>query len=359
VVSRELRRHEAVHEILVHTGQHYDSELSSVFFEELDIPVPDHNLEVGSLGHGAQTGRMLEGLEAIMTAEAPDWVVVFGDTNSTLAGALAAAKLHIPVAHVEAGLRSWNRRMPEELNRVLADHLSSELFAPTSVAVENLAREGINGPHVSLVGDVMLDALRFYSEQAEKSSTVLGQLGLAPGFVLATVHRAENTEDPQVLKVVMEALATVPIHLPVILPLHPRTRKLLHEYGLEPKIHGDLRVIDPVSYLDMVMLERHASVIVTDSGGVQKEAYFHRVPCVTLRNETEWTELVDAGWNVLCPPMDPQSVAECIRARVGQVGEDVSLYGAGNAATRIVSRILQVGSSNGVPSAGHVSGERP
>lgn len=294
-VSHALRA-AGLHEVLVHTGQHFDALMSDVFFEELDIPMPAHNLEVNSLGHGAMTGRMLEKLEATILAEKPDMVLIYGDTNSTLAGALAASKLGIPVAHVEAGLRSFNRRMPEEINRVVADHLSDLLFCPTSTAVANLCNEGITkGVHA--VGDVMFDTTVAAVARARSRSQILTRLGLKPkGYAAATIHRAENTDDPDRFSRIIGWLEAAAESLPIIMPVHPRTRKLLDQRGA---ILPNVRLIEPLGYLDMSWLAHNASAIYTDSGGLQKEAYFHRVPCVTLRDETEWVETVEAGWNRL------------------------------------------------------------
>jgi UDP-GlcNAc3NAcA epimerase len=339
-VSRALRARAGVREVLVHTGQHYDDNMSSVFFSEMEIPPPDHNLGVGSASHGAQTGQMLAAIEGILMQERPDCLLVYGDTNSTLAGALAACKLHIPVAHVEAGLRSFNRRMPEEMNRVLADHASDLLFAPTETAVTNLAREGIAGPQVVNVGDVMYDAALFYGERAERGSDVLNRLGVAGApYVLATVHRAENTDDRERLRTILAALAGVAAELPVVLPLHPRTRATLARLGMADLV-GRVLVTDPLGYLDMVMLERHASLVVTDSGGVQKEAFFHGVPCVTLRDETEWVELVELGWNTLAPPLPGLDLAPRILATIGSRGRAAEPYGQGHSAEAIVERLV-------------------
>ncbi|MGD9780907.1 MAG: non-hydrolyzing UDP-N-acetylglucosamine 2-epimerase [Kiritimatiellia bacterium] len=292
-VSRALRK--SFHEVLVHTGQHYDGNMSQVFFDELDIPRPDYDLGIGSGGHGAQTGAMLAAIEEILLKEKPDRVLVYGDTNSTLAGALAAVKLHIPVAHVEAGLRSFNRRMPEEINRVLTDHVADLLFCPSETAVAHLAAEGIcKGVH--RVGDVMFEALMHAASAAKRTSDALARWSLVPGaYALATIHRAENTDDPDRLARVVEALGEVSRRLPVVFPVHPRTRGKLRSLP----VPGDLRLVEPQGYLDMVRLESEAAVVLTDSGGVQKEAYWLRVPCVTLREETEWVETVQQGWNVL------------------------------------------------------------
>lgn len=328
-VSRVLRRtHE---EILVHTGQHYDDNMSEVFFRELSIPEPDINLGVGSGSHGAQTGAMLAGLEKVVMDARPDWVLVYGDTNSTVAGALAAAKLHVRVAHVEAGLRSFDRRMPEEVNRVLADHVSDLLLCPTRVAVGNLAHEGIaRGVH--LVGDVMYDAFLFNVGAARTQSRILEKYGLQRGgFALVTVHRAENTDDAERLRAIVEGLERS--GLDVVIPLHPRTRSRLSE-SLPPRI----RVIEPVGYIDMLALEDAAEVIATDSGGVQKEAYFLGRPCVTLRDSTEWTETVAAGWNVLVGA-DVKKIAEAMRT-FRPNGKRPDLFGDGHAAEKIAGLIV-------------------
>jgi UDP-GlcNAc3NAcA epimerase len=336
-VSRIIRAEHAgvIDEILVHTGQHYDENMSKVFFEELDIPEPRYNLEISGGSHGVMTGRMLEAVEKVLLKECPDYLLVYGDTNSTLAGALAAAKLHIPVAHVEAGLRSFNMRMPEELNRILTDRLSNLLFCPTTSAVENLSVEGMNrGVHN--VGDVMYDVALFYRDRARQQSAILHRLGLQPGsFALATCHRAENTDDPRRLNSILSALAEIAGQLPVILPLHPRTHKLVRHYGLSHWL-SDLVVTEPLPFLDMVALEQAAQVILTDSGGVQKEAFFYRVPCITLRDETEWVETIELGWNRLTGP----SKKEIMEAYFGlqlPSGESAQPYGGGDAAKRIVS----------------------
>jgi UDP-GlcNAc3NAcA epimerase len=350
VVSRALRLIPTVEEVLIHTGQHYDDNMSAVFFEELEIPRPEHHLSVGSSSHGAQTGRMLQEIEKVLLETKPDWVLVFGDTNSTLAGALAAAKLHIPVAHVEAGLRCFNRRMPEEINRVLTDHASDLLFAPTEAALENLRREGISGDGVRLVGDVMYDAALYYGAKAEQRSAILSRLGLeAKGYVLASVHRAENTDDAAKLRSIVEGLLTVGQALPVVLPLHPRTRAALaREAKLEEASRG-ITLIDPVGYLDMVMLESKAALIATDSGGIQKEAFFHGVPCVTLREETEWVELVDLGWNVCAAPRSRSVVYECILRQLSIPATSRSLpgmpYGKGDAGLLIANQLAETGRS--------------
>ena len=333
-LSHELRQHHE--EVLVHTGQHYDSGMSDIFFKELALPVPDYHLGVGSGPHGAQTGAMLAAIEGVLQKEAPDAVIVYGDTNSTLAGALAAAKLHLPVAHVEAGLRSFNRRMPEEINRVLVDHLSTWLFAPSEVSREQLAREGIReGVHV--VGDIMADAVRLHGERAAQSRT-LERLGLRPGaFYLATVHRAENTDEPDALRSILRALGA--LDKPVVLPIHPRTEKRAAE--LEITVGANVRVLPPQGYLAMLALERGAACILTDSGGMQKEAYYLEVPCVTLRNETEWVETVATGWNTLTGT-EPERILAAVARRSDGGASHPELYGDGMTARRI-AEILSAG----------------
>lgn len=334
-VSRSFAKN-GVHEVLVHTGQHYDADMSDVFFEQMEIPRPAYHLGVGGGRHGAMTGRQLEKIEDVLLAEQPDWLLVYGDTNSTLAGALAAAKLHIPVAHVEAGLRSFNRRMPEEINRVLTDHVSTLLFAPTDAAIGNLAREGITGDRVRRVGDVMFDATLFYKPKARKPDW-FDDLGIdGAGFVLCTIHRAENTDDAARLKGIMEGLAA--FGKPVVLPLHPRTRGALEASGIP--VPANVRIVPPVGYLEMTWLEMQCNAIATDSGGVQKEAYFHGKPCVTMRDETEWVELVDAGANILvgCDPGKIQAaLADSGAAPFGE-----GLYGDGQAAWQIVNALLSM-----------------
>lgn len=336
-MSRALRSSSGVRELLVHTGQHYDDNLSQVFFDELDIPRPDFHLGAGSGSHGQQTARMLAGIEEVLLAERPDWVLVYGDTNSTLAGALAAVKLHVPVAHVEAGLRSFNRKMPEEINRVLTDHAADLLLAPTVSAVELLEREGIESERVKLVGDVMYDVARTFGERATRNSRVLERFSLSPqGYILATVHRPDNTDDPARLTAIVRGLDGVAKHLPVVMPLHPRTRKAIE--ALKLKDSSQVRWIDPVGYLDMAMLEQNAALVATDSGGVQKEAYFYGVPCLTLRGETEWIELVERGGQQLHVPVDAHSLATTMRQMLTTAPcptPDIDLFGDGHAAEKI------------------------
>jgi UDP-N-acetylglucosamine 2-epimerase len=334
-LSRLIRR--GHQEVLVHTGQHYDYGLSDVFFDELGIPTPDYNLGVGSGSHGAQTGAMLASIESVLQQEQPDVVVVYGDTNSTLAGALAAVKLLIPLAHVEAGLRSFNRAMPEEINRIVADHVANLLFAPSQVAADQLRQEGVErGVHV--VGDIMIDALHLYRERADARPNPLERLGIRPRcYYLATLHRAENTDRPANLAGILEALAR--LDAPVILPLHPRTAQRIEDSGLQPSAH--IRVVEPQGYLDMLRLQESAACILTDSGGVQKEAYYLRVPCVTLRNETEWVETVQTGWNVLAGA-DPERIVSAVANRPGTDLPHPDLYGDGRAAERIVGLLSTI-----------------
>lgn len=337
-VSRALAMHEDVEEIVVHTGQHFDENMSDVFFRELRIPEPDHNLGISGGTHGEMTGRMLAAIEQVLLAHRPNMLLIYGDTNSTLAGALAAAKLHVPVAHVEAGLRSFNRQMPEEINRIVADHVSSILFTPTDTATANLEAEGIEANNIHQVGDVMFDGALFYAAEAERSSTILSDLGLARGeYVLATIHRQENTDVSERLSAIIDGLNEIANDTRVIVPLHPRTRQLL-DGATGKSALTSVEIIEPVGYLDMVMLERGAAVIATDSGGVQKEAYFHRVPCVTLRDETEWVELVEMGWNRLASP-GSADIAAAIRDARDQRGAAGHPYGDGHAAESI-ARIL-------------------
>ena len=331
-----------IDEKIVHTGQHYDENMSKSFFDELKIPRPHANLEVGSGSHGKQTAAMLERIEQVLLDEKPDCVLIFGDTNSTLAGALAAVKLHIPIGHVEAGLRSFNRRMPEEINRILSDAVSDLLFCPTATAVANLANEGVT-QGVHQVGDVMYDSVLFNAKLAEQSSDVMGRVGHEPGnFYLATVHRAENTDDKSRLAGILDAFAQ--IETPIILPLHPRTRKTLGA-ALEQIAHS-VQVIDPVPYLDMIVLEKNARMILTDSGGVQKEAYWFDTPCVTLRDETEWVELVQAGCNRIVGAETKKilrAVGDFESAGV-QLPADrpKDLYGDGHCAGTIVQMIAEM-----------------
>lgn len=337
-VSRALASDAGFEEVLVHTGQHFDPAMSAVFFEELAVPPPRYNLGIHSLSHGAMTGRMLEGLEAVIVGERPAAVLVYGDTNSTLAGALAARKLHVAVAHVEAGLRSGNLRMPEEVNRALTDRVSDLLCCPTRRAVENLHAEGFASLpcRVVLTGDVMHDTALHYARLSDARSAVLDRLALrGRDYALATLHRAENTDDPARLAAITRALGEVARELPVVLPLHPRTAAVLGGRAL-----GDgVRAIDPLGYLDMVALVRGARVVLTDSGGLQKEAFFFGRPCVTLRDETEWVELIDGGYNRLAGADSDRIVGAFREARESAPDWSVDLYGGGRAAPRVVAAL--------------------
>ena len=356
-------------EVIIHTGQHYDYGMSEVFFRELEIPEPAYNLEVGSGSQGAQTGLMLARIEEVLLKEQPDRVLVYGDTNSTLAGALAAAKLHIPVGHVEAGLRSFNRRMPEEINRVVTDHLANLLFCPSRTAVDNLIKEGftnildqnefiipnpgvpnplppnpvVSNPVVINVGDVMGDALKFALSTHLENNDLLSRLGIKEkAYLLATVHRPENTDDPDRLGNIMVALSELAEREAVVLPLHPRTRKILDDnFSLRLTLHPSLKIIAPVGYFDVIALEKSARLLLTDSGGMQKEAYWLKVPCITLRDETEWVETLEAGWNILVGA-DPEKIKEA--AQTFQPPADhPPLFGDGNAAAKIVNILLSGG----------------
>lgn len=343
VVSAQIARHSMIDEIVIHTGQHFDTNMSAVFFSELGMADPKYHLGIHGGHHGAMTARMLEGIEQILLDEKPDAVLVYGDTNSTLAGALAAVKLHIPVAHVEAGLRSFNMRMPEEINRILTDRVSSWLFAPTAAAVEHLRREGCNPEDILEVGDVMYDAALHHGDRAAglKKDGVAGQELPSGGYVLVTAHRAENTDDPECLRTIADAVIRVADEMPVLWPLHPRTRGALERAGLLARVRERVKLVEPLGYLDMVLAERNAAVVATDSGGVQKEAFFHGVPCVTLREETEWVELVEAGWNRLVPPDDAGQVADAVLAARGSRGTPVQPYGDGHAAEKIVASLAR------------------
>jgi UDP-GlcNAc3NAcA epimerase len=331
---REKYRHE-FSEFLVHTGQHYDDNMSEVFFRQMRIPEPDANLSVGSGSHGRQTGAMLAAIEEVLIERRPERVLVYGDTNTTLAGALAAAKLHIPVAHVEAGLRSYQRAMPEEINRVVADHLSSYLFCPTQTAIDNLAAEGIRAG-VYLAGDVMFDASLFYRGMIEQEG-LENQLpkDLPEDFYLLTLHRAENTDDPARLRLIVEALNELNGHLGVF-PIHPRTRKALAAQGLTMAPH--IRAIEPVGYLEMLALETRCRFVVTDSGGVQKEAFFFGKPCITLRERTEWVETVQSGWNTLAGA-DPVRIRRAFQ-NLRAPAKRPAFYGDGDAGSKILSTLV-------------------
>ncbi len=326
-----------VREVMVHTGQHYDEKMSRVFFDELEIPEPKYNLGIAAGTHGEMTGRMLGAIEKVLLEEKPDWLLVYGDTNSTIAGALAAAKVHVPIAHVEAGLRSFNMRMPEEVNRIVTDRISKLLFCPTDTAVENLKREGMED-HVFNVGDVMYDQALFFGDKAQHSD-VLDTHKLALGnFILVTCHRAENTDDLFRLTEIVSALEELARQIRVVFPLHPRTRKLLDRYGLSERLRSVL-VTEPLPFLDMVALERSAKVILTDSGGVQKEAFFYNVPCVTMRDETEWVETVELGWNTITGA-SRERIVNAVWDNTPARHQSATPYGDGAASKKIVSEII-------------------
>ena len=331
-VSRALRS-AGLKEVIVHTGQHFDYNMSQVFFDDMEIPKPDYNLEIHSLSHGAMTGRMLEAIEKVLVTEKPKVVLVYGDTNSTLAGALAAQKLGIPVAHVEAGLRSFNMAMPEETNRILTDRISTYLFCPTQVAVNNLKAEGFDnfGCNIHIVGDVMLDAALYYGERSAQKSKIVRALNLDPNFVLATMHRQENTDSPENLKGIIDALNTIHDERQVVVPLHPRAKKIIEGSGLKV----NFTTVPPVGYFDMIELLKHCALVITDSGGLQKEAFFFKKGCVTLRAETEWTELVEGGFNILAGANPSQILTSYNQIMNKSQNFSVNLYGMGDASSRI------------------------
>jgi UDP-GlcNAc3NAcA epimerase len=329
-----------IEEIIVHTGQHYDDNMSKVFFDELDIPIPKYNLSVQADLHGSMTGRMLEQIEKLLIEEKPNGVLIYGDTNSTLAGALAASKIHIPVFHVEAGLRSFNMNMPEEINRILSDRVSSLLFCPTDTAVKNLQRENVE-KGVLNIGDVMFDIALFYRDRAEKQCTIIKKMGLTKKkYVLATCHRAENTDSKERLREILIGLSTISKKYTVILPLHPRTKKLIASYNLTEYLDG-IKLLEPVSYLDMVALEQGASAVVTDSGGVQKEAFFYNVPCITMRDETEWEETISLGWNKLVGA-NSKRIIEAFNESQEKLPKPAKInpYGDGNASIKIANELV-------------------
>ncbi len=334
VVSRVVACCDNVKEVIIHTGQHFDKNMSDIFFEEMEIPKPDYNLHINSLSHGAMTGRMLEKIETVIKKEGPDVVVVYGDTNSTIAGALAAKKLHVKVAHVEAGLRSYNMDMPEEINRILTDRISDYLFCPTIASVENLKREGFEqlDNKIFNVGDVMLDAAKFYSKKSSKKSSIISNLDLQE-FVLCTIHRAENTDNPKKLQSIFEALNQINKNIKVIVPLHPRTV----EKSKNIKVKTDFTIIEPVGYFDIIELLKHCKIVLSDSGGLQKESYFFNKPCITLRNETEWIELTENGFNELAGA-DTKKILKAFENLINKnIDFNVLLYGDGKAGEKIVN----------------------
>lgn len=334
VVSRAISKENELREVIVHTGQHFDANMSDVFFDQLGIPRPNYQLSISGGSHGSMTGRMLIEVEKVIDQEKPDRLLVYGDTNSTLAGALAASKLHVPVAHIEAGLRSFNMRMPEEINRILTDQVSDVLYCPTQTAVENLEREGFSSKPVEIlkVGDVMQDSAILFAQLAQAP----GGIEIEDGFVLATLHRAENTDDPVRLASIVQALNRIHLSIaPVLLPLHPRTRAVIEKLGLELKVN----TIEPVGYFEMIWLLERCGVVLTDSGGVQKEAFFFGKACVTMRDQTEWVELIECGANVLTGA-DFQLIVEAVRSNHGRIVSDpYRLYGGGDAASKIAQHL--------------------
>jgi UDP-GlcNAc3NAcA epimerase len=338
VLSRLIKKDPVLEEVLVHTGQHFDSSMSDVFFDQMDITKPHYHLEVNSLSHGAMTGRMLEKIEEVLLIEKPDVVLVYGDTNSTLAGALAAQKLHIPIVHVEAGLRSFNMQMPEESNRIITDRISAILFAPTSTAINNLKKEGFDNFDISVVqsGDIMLDAARYYAEESKLKSKF--SFELPDSFILCTLHRAENTDDIVRLQSIVNALNDIHKEKEIILPLHPRTKKMLEKHA----ITLDVTTIEPVGYFEMIELLKNCSLVMTDSGGLQKEAYFFEKPCITLRDETEWTELIDNGFNMLAGANYDAIVSNYKHMLQKELDFSIELYGKGNTGITILRKLKEV-----------------
>ena len=337
VLSRLIAEDPELEEVLVHTGQHFDAAMSDVFFDHMDIHPPNYHLEVNSLSHGAMTGRMLEKIEEVLFVEQPDVVLVYGDTNSTLAGALAAQKLHIPVAHVEAGLRSFNMKMPEEVNRILTDRISTFLFTPTKTAVKHLEAEGFASfnSQVILVGDIMLDAALYYADRSNDKAKI--DFEIKDHFILCTLHRAENTDDPRRLSEIVRALNDLHKEMEVVLPLHPRTKKMLEQHGIDLNVH----TIAPLGYFEMITLLKSCSLVMTDSGGLQKEAYFFKKPCLTLRDETEWTELVENGFNALAGA-DYSQIIRMSREMINKTLDfSMDLYGDGNAGRKILKKLKE------------------
>lgn len=337
-VSRKIKEHSSIQEIIVHTGQHFDKNMSEIFFEEMSIPKPNYNLQVHGLPHGAMTGRMLEGIEDIILKEKPDMLMVYGDTNSTLAGALAAKKMHIKLAHVEAGLRSFNYAMPEEINRILTDRISDILFCPTDAAIENLKKEGFEHFPWKIVkcGDVMQDAAMYYSNFSAQKSTLIDQLNLhGKKFVLCTIHRQENTDAIENLKSIINALNKISKETTIVFPAHPRTQQILKK----EKLAVNFQTIDPVGYFDMIELLKHCSMVITDSGGLQKEAFFFQKHCVTVREQTEWVELVEHGFSTIAGT-DEAKIYKAYKALSEKQSDfNVDLYGNGKACEIIVKQL--------------------
>jgi len=345
-VSREIAKHKEIEEVIVHTGQHYDTNMSDIFFDEMKIPKPNYFLGIGGKSHGAMTGQMIEKIEEVCLKENPDWVMVYGDTNSTLAGAIVASKLHIKLAHIEAGLRSFNMKMPEEVNRILTDRISDILFCPTDTAVQNLKNEGFpfklssnNYQLITNVGDVMQDGAMFYKQFAKQPTIANHKSLIANHFILCTIHRAENTDDPKRLKAIFEALNEIAEETQIVLPLHPRTKKLLPSTFY---LHPNLIIIDPVGYLEMVWLIDNCSFVMTDSGGLQKEAYFFEKQCITLRDETEWVELIECGANILVGANKDKIINTYKNNSTFNIkNSKLDLYGGGNASKKIIEELIK------------------
>lgn len=334
-VSRAITNYSNITEIIVHTGQHFDKNMSDIFFDEMKIPKPHYNLNINGLSHGAMTGQMLEKIEEILIQEKPDWVMVYGDTNSTLAGALAASKLHIKIAHIEAGLRSFNMNMPEEINRILTDRISTMLFCPTNSAIHNLSTEGFKNFDCQVIksGDVMQDGALFYSQFAKKPLS----LQIDTPYILTTIHRAENTDDTLRLTNILHALNTLAIDTALVLPLHPRTKKIIQDRHLD--LHNNIHIIEPVGYLEMIWLIQNAKIIMTDSGGLQKEAFFFQKPCITLRDETEWVELIEHNFNILVGA-DKAKIVAAHNEHTFNTEFNIDLYGMGKASKNIVKALI-------------------
>lgn len=332
VVSREIKNHRDINEVIIHTGQHYDYNMSEIFFKELEIPFPDYSLNVGSGSHGSQTAKMLSGIEEVLIKENPDWVLVYGDTNSTLAGSLAAVKLHQKVAHVEAGLRSFNRMMPEEINRILTDRISDVLFAPTKTAITELSKEGLSKNAV-FSGDVMYDSVLFYQEKIKKNISTYQIKNIPNDYYLATIHRAENTDFPNRLQSILDAFSE--LDMPVVLPLHPRTKKIINKFNVSKNII----IIEPVSYLQMLTLVINSAKVLTDSGGLQKEAYFLNKRCVTMRDETEWTETLENNWNIVVGADKNKIVEACLLANTNN--KRINAFGNGHSAKKVINFLIE------------------
>jgi UDP-GlcNAc3NAcA epimerase len=356
-LSRAIKKHfiASIQEVIVHTGQHYDTNMSQVFFDEMGIPEPNYNLEVGSASHGVQTAQMISGIEEILEIEKPDYIILYGDTNSTLAGVIAASKINIPIVHIEAGLRSFNKRMPEEVNRILCDHVSTFLFTPTKTGYQNLLNEGfkenegpftVDKPGIFHCGDVMYDNSLFFADMAEEKTNILSELDvLNKHFILATIHRDHNTDNPLRLQDIFEALLEIALEkkIKVVLPLHPRTKKKMEtlpsELNERVKANTNIQIIQPVSFLEMIALEKNAQLIITDSGGVQKEAYYFHKPCIILRPETEWVEIIEAGTGILVNA-SKEKIKEAVNSLLYQTFEFPSIYGDGHAAEFICQKLL-------------------